>query len=91
MDRKDREIAVYKSALQTIKDIAFDYDGYEKADDLKGLIDELSEIASRALDGISPEYIGNGKVYNSLNEEIGTADDDWNITYYNPIRNDING
>jgi len=35
--------------LEQIIDVAFDYDGYESSKDLKGLIDELVELATYGL------------------------------------------
>ena len=35
--------------LEQIVDIAFDYDGYESAEDLKHLVDELVELATYGL------------------------------------------
>jgi len=39
----------FREALQLIADIAYDYDGYDSVEELKELIDELREIALRAL------------------------------------------
>ena len=38
-----------KDALQMIRDIGLDYDGYRSADDLMELIDELCDIARTGL------------------------------------------
>jgi len=43
--------------LQQIIDIGFDYDGYKSPQDLKGLIDELVDMARNGLKGIRPYYI----------------------------------
>ena len=52
----DREKEIMKAALQLIVNLGFDYDGYSSVEGLKGLIDELVEIARDALIGKSPTY-----------------------------------
>lgn len=46
-----RELDIKNEALKLIKDIAFDYDGFNDIDSLKGLIDDLRAIAIRGLKG----------------------------------------
>lgn len=45
---------VMRETLTLIIDLAYGYDGYHKAEDLKELIDELAEIAKNGLNGLSP-------------------------------------
>lgn len=45
-----RQIDIKNAYLQMIVDLAFDYDGYESTENLKGLIDELSHYAKLALE-----------------------------------------
>ena len=55
-----------------IIEIGIDYDGYNDADNLKGVIDELVKYAKKALnnDDSSIIYSGANKKYNILNEEL---------------------
>ena len=46
-----RELDIKNEALKLIKDIAFDYDGFNDIDSLKGLNDDLRAIAIRGLKG----------------------------------------
>lgn len=46
-----RELDIKNEALKLIKDIAYDYDGFNDIDSLKGLIDDLRAIAIRGLKG----------------------------------------
>ena len=45
----DDEIDTPKDALQMIRDIGLDYDGYRSAEKLMDLIDELCDIARTGL------------------------------------------
>lgn len=45
----DDEIDSPVAALRLIRDIGYDYDGYETAEDLKSLIDEIVEIAKTGI------------------------------------------
>ncbi len=49
LSRVRRENEKLGNALMLIVDIGFDYDGFEKPESLKGLIDELVGIARKAL------------------------------------------
>ena len=64
-----RQINIKNAYLQLIIDLAFDYDGYEEAENLKGLIDELSYYAKLALENNDKEPIytsySNGKEVDS--------------------------
>lgn len=87
----ERKVKVYEKALETIIDVAYDYDGgADNPKELRDLIDELRQIANEALSGKSPTYIKGEKVYNCFDEEVG--DIDWNsykITYHDPNRSDF--
>ena len=63
--------------LNLIVGIGFDYDGYNDADNLKGVIDELVKYAKKALnnDDSSIIYSGTNKKYNILNEELEGKND----------------
>ena len=50
-EKLQRELDIKNEALKLIKDIAFDYDGFNDIDSLKGLIDDLRAIAIRGLKG----------------------------------------
>lgn len=75
----ERLIEIKDAYCTCIADIGCDYDGYSKADDLKKIIDELVEYASKAInnDDKSVEYRtgfdDKGKKYNILMEEIKDA------------------
>jgi hypothetical protein len=49
LDAKEQELAACREALELIGDIAIGYDGYSTEEKLKELIDELREIAGKAL------------------------------------------
>ena len=87
MTRREK---VYEDALKMIWAIGADYDGETTIEGLRGLIDELCQIASDALNGRSTTYVNieNKKVYNCFDEEVGYLDGN-KIIYYNPDRNDI--
>ena len=36
--------------MQNIRDLGFDYDGFNNVKDLKGLIDELVDLAGQSID-----------------------------------------
>ena len=46
-----KELDIKNEALKLIKDIAFDYDGFNDINSLKGLIDDLRAIVIRGLKG----------------------------------------
>ena len=50
-EKLQRELDIKNEALKLIKDIAFDYDGFNDIDSLKGLNDDLRAIAIRGLKG----------------------------------------
>lgn len=73
MDLK-RQIEIKNEYLGFILALAYDYDGFNTVEGLKGLIDELSKYASYALDNNDkiPVYRdGNGNDFNILHERIG--------------------
>lgn len=41
--------------MQYIRDLGFDYDGFNNADDLKGLIDTLVDLAEQSIDILKGE------------------------------------
>lgn len=43
------QLVEQRKRLETIADIAYDYDGYKMEEDLKALIDEMRDIALRGL------------------------------------------
>lgn len=59
MDPKQERIDGLEKALNLIVDIAIDYDGYRSAPGLMQLIDELREIASKAV--VMGEYPSDGE------------------------------
>lgn len=72
MDNLKRNLKIKDEYLKLIIDLGFDYDGYEKSESLKVLIDELVDLAKKALwnDDKSEVYFGDDKNYNILMEEI---------------------
>ena len=68
----ERKLKIKDEYLRLIIDIGFDYDGYNDADNLKDIIDELVKYAKQALnnDDTSIIYSGTNKKYNILNEEL---------------------
>ena len=73
----ERKLKIKDEYLSLIVGIGFDYDGYYKATDLKGVIDELVKYAKKALnnDDSSIIYSGTNKKYNILNEELEGKND----------------
>lgn len=72
-NKQERELKIKNEYLRLIYDKGFDYDGYNKAESLKGLIDELVDYANKAYknDDISVIYTGGcNKQYNILHEEV---------------------
>lgn len=70
-----RQIKIMEKYFELIIDMGFDYDGYNKAENLKSLIDELVKLASlgREKNDTEPMYMSlddEEKHYNILNEEI---------------------
>lgn len=48
-DKMQKQLEEKDEALKVIRDIAFDYDGFNDVDNLKTLIDDLREIAYRGI------------------------------------------
>lgn len=48
-DKMRKQIKEKDEALKMIRDVAFDYDGFNDVDNLKTLIDDLREIARRGI------------------------------------------
>lgn len=74
---KERMLKIKDAYLQLIVDLAFDYDGYSKAEDLMVLIDELSAYARLALENndtaaiyVSHSFDGKETQSNILMEDI---------------------
>ena len=73
--QKVRECAVLRDVMQTIIDIAVDYDGYGNSlEGCKSLIDEFSYMCKEALDGRGITYRSNGKIVNVFDEVVGDYD-----------------
>ena len=49
LKEQERTIVDLRNVLQLIADIAYDYDGYDSVEGLKSLIDEIREIAIKAV------------------------------------------
>ena len=73
----EKKLKIKDEYLRLIIEIGFDYDGYNDADNLKGVIDELVKYAKKALnnDDSSIIYSGTNKKYNILNEELEGKND----------------
>ena len=72
IDRLNKQVQIMERYLELIYDLGYDYDGFNKEEDLKSLIDELCRFASlgRACNTTEPIYGNNGKKYNILHEEL---------------------
>lgn len=72
-NKMQREIKIKNEYLQLIIDLGFDYDGFEKSESLKELIDELIDLAKKAIhnDDTSVIYSGAEQGYNILHEKVG--------------------
>ena len=68
----DKSAIIMEKYLELIYDLGYDYDGLDKVESLKGLIDELVRLASlgRACNITEPIYENGRKKYNILMEEI---------------------
>ena len=58
--------------FELIVDLGFDYDGFSKVEDLKGLIDELVRLASlgRVCNTTEAIYADNGQQFTILGERL---------------------
>lgn len=80
LDERDelvKKVKIKDAYLQLIIDLAWNYDGFNDIDGLKGLIEELSGYAKMALknDDKTPFYIGsNEENFNILDEIIKDND-----------------
>lgn len=74
IEQLERQIRIKDKWCQLIIDIGFDYDGCNKVESLKKIIDELVEYSRRAIknDDKTVAYVGggDGKKLNILSEEI---------------------
>lgn len=74
IEQLQRQIRIKDKWCQLIIDIGFDYDGCNKVESLKKLINELVEYSYRAIknDDTTVAYVGggDGKKLNILSEEI---------------------
>ena len=75
-ERLNNIIIIMEKYFELIIDLGFDYDGLNKEDSLKKLIDELCRYASlgRAYNTTEPIYVNANKKYNILNEELKDSD-----------------
>lgn len=71
---KERQLKIKDEYLKLIIALGFDYDGFNTVEGLKALIDELVELAKKALksDDKSTMYIGNEEK-NILFETMGVS------------------
>ena len=72
-NKEKRQNKIKDEYLKLICDIGFDYDGYEKSESLKELIDELVDLAKKAIknDDKSVVYTGgDGLEFNILRERL---------------------
>ena len=69
---KDKSTIIMEKYLELIADLGYDYDGLDKVESLKGLIDELVRLANlgRVCNTTEPIYEKEDKKYNILLEEI---------------------
>ena len=75
----NRQIKIKDNYCQAIINIGYDYDGYNTVEGLKKIIDELVSLAQRSIDNDDKSgfYVGDGKEYNVLMEEIGEVENLW--------------
>ncbi len=69
----ERKLKIKDGYLDLIVGIGFDYDGYDDANSLKGIIDEIVGYARKALKNDDNSIIYSGidnTKYNILNEEL---------------------
>ena len=74
-----RQLMIKNEYLKLINDLGYDYDGFNTVDSLKGLIDELCELAKKGIksDDKYAVYEGSScKKLNILQEEIQEVKDD---------------
>ena len=72
-ERLNRRIQIKDAWAGLLIDIGYDYDGYNKAENLKSLIDELIDYADKIQKEDDTTIIyeePDGKTYNILDEEI---------------------
>lgn len=71
-----RQVEIMKRYLELIIDLGFDYDGYNKAENLKGLIDTLVECAKLGLEKNTTKVmaVNSKEKYNILGERIDEND-----------------
>ena len=71
-----RQVKIMERYLELIVDLGFDYDGCNTIEGLKGLIDDLVNLASlgRACNTTEPIYVSEEKCWNILHEEIKESD-----------------
>lgn len=74
----DRRIEIKDNYIELAIDIACDYDGYERPEDLKHLIDEIVGYNEKALENVVNEVMfwGGDHYYNILHEEIKPKEGD---------------
>ena len=84
-EEKENLLNIYYQTIVNIKDIALDYDGYRKADDLMALIDELRGIAITGLKGKRQQYVRmDGKVViYCMGKEVEVPENLWSIDVRN--------
>lgn len=65
-------IKIMEKYFELIIDLGFDYDGFERKEDLKNLIDELVKLAKlgRVYNTTEVIFMDRNKKYNILNQEI---------------------
>ena len=68
----EKQILIMEKYFELIINLSFDYDGFSKEKDLKGLIDEMARLASlgRACNTTEAIYIDNGKQFTILGERL---------------------
>jgi len=59
-EEKDNLLEAMYQNLIMIRDIGFDYDGWQKSEDLKHLIDDLVQYAKDGLKGKRPQFENHG-------------------------------
>ena len=72
-----KQVIIMEKYLELITDLAFDYDGCNTTESLKGLIDELDRLAclGRACNVTETIYVNNNKAYNILHQELEKDED----------------
>lgn len=74
--RLNNVLKILEKYFELIYDLGFDYDGLNTVESLKGLIDEMTRLASLGRTGNTTDliYVNDNKKYNILGEKLKESD-----------------